>query len=322
MSRKRVGQLGFADGLVAVSVPARRDRLLEISSLLDWDPFERVLNEIHASRRGEPSYPPLLMFKVLLLQRWYGLSDPGMEEALYDRLSFRRFVGLALADATPDHSTIFRFREQVVRRGLMAPLGDELQRQLDAGGAIVKAGTLIDATIVQGAARRPRKSEGRTSKVDPDARFGTNNERGRFAFGYKLHVGMDAGTGLVRSLVTTPANVQEVTQAERLIRGDEEAVYADRGYDARWLRRTLAEAGIDDGILRRGHRNRQITPEEVERNHALSLKRRPVEKFFGTLKRSYGLRRLPYFNLPRNAAALALACFAYNLRRWHAITTG
>ena len=322
MSRKRVGQLGFADDLVAGSRPARRDRLSEISALVDWGPFERMLDEIHASRRGEPSYPPLLMFKLLLLQRWYGLSDPGMEEALYDRLPFRRFVGLALADPTPDHSTIFRFREQVVRRGLMGPLGDELQRQLAAGGVIVKAGTLIDATIVQAAARRPRQSEGKTSAVDPDARFGTNNERGRFAFGYKLHVGMDAGTGLIRASVTTPANVQEVTQARRLMRGDEAAVYADRGYDAGWLRQTLAEAGIADGILRRGHRNRRATPKEVEHNHALALKRRPVEKFFGTLKRSYGLRRLPHFNLPRNAAALALACFAYNLRRWHAIATG
>lgn len=322
MSRKRVGQLGFADGLVAGSRPRRRDRLSEISALLDWGPFDRVLNEIHASGRGEPAYPPLVMFKVLLLQRWYGLSDPGMEEALYDRLSFRRFVGLALADETPDHSTIFRFREQVARRGLMEPLGAELQRQLEAGGAIVKAGTLIDATIVQAAARRPRMSEGPTSETDPDARFGTNNERGRFAFGYKLHVGMDAGSGLVRSLVTTPANVQEVTQATRLVRGDERAVYADRGYDAAWLRRALAEAGIADGILRRGHKSRPLAPGEIERNHAHSLKRRPVETFFGTLKRSYGLRRLPYFNLPRNAAALALACFAYNLRRWHAIATG
>lgn len=322
MSRKRVGQLSWADGLVAGSLPARRDRLSEISALLDWGPFESVLSEIHASRRGEPSYPPLLMFKVLLLQRWYGLSDPGMEEALYDRLSFRRFVGLALADATPDHSTIFRFREQVVRRGLMAALGEELQRQLAAGGVIVKAGTLIDATLVQGAARRPRKSAGQTSPTDPDARFGTNNERGRFEFGYKLHVGMDAGTGLVRAAVTTPANVQEVTQAPSLVCGDEGAIYADRGYDASWFHRALAEAGIADGILRRGHRSRPLTPEAVERNRALSLKRRPVEKFFGTLKRSYGLRRLPYFNLPRNATALALACFAYNLRRWHAIATG
>ena len=126
MARKRVGQLGWADGVVAGAQRRRRDRLAGIAGLLDWRRFEAIVSPIHAARRGEPSYPPLMMFKVLLLQRWYDLSDPAMEEALYDRLSFRRFVGLALEDDTPDHSTIFRFRDQIARRELMAPLLDEL----------------------------------------------------------------------------------------------------------------------------------------------------------------------------------------------------
>lgn len=319
MSRKRVGQLGWVDGLVAEARGRRRDRLSEIGGLVDWAPLASVLSEIHGSRRGEASYPPLLMFKVLLLQRWYGLSDPAMEEALYDRLSFRRFVGLALEDDTPDHSTIFRFREQVARRGLMEPLLAELMGQLDGRGLIVKQGTLIDATIVRSAARRPRMGEGRTSTTDPDARFGTNNERRRYEFGYKLHVGVDAGSGLVRALATTPANVQEVTLADTLVQGDETAVYADRAYDAAWFHRHLDERGIANGVMRRARSNQPLSAAEISRNHALSLRRRTVEKLFGTLKRSYGLGRVPYFTLARNATALALACFAFNLRRWHTI---
>jgi IS5 family transposase len=321
MARKRVGQLSWADSAVAEARRGHRDRLAEIDELVDWAPFEAIVSVIHASRRGEPSYPPLVMFKALLLQRWYGLSDPAMEEALDDRMSFRRFVGLAMADETPDHSTIFRFRDQLTRRGLLEPLLGELLRQLDGRGVVVKQGTLIDATIVRSAARRPRVGGGKTSKVDPDARFGTNNERRRYQFGYKLHVGVDARSGLVRAAVTTAANVQEVTQADRLVQGDELAVYADRGYDAAWFHDALAARGIADGVMRRNRPKHQLSPAEVERNHALSLTRRAVEKVFGTLKRSYRLERMPYYSLARNATALTLACMAFNLRRWHAIAT-
>lgn len=321
MARKRIGQMSWVDGAVEQRLGQRRDRLGEIAGLIDWQPFERLLSVIHGSARGEASYPPLMMFKVLLLQRWYDLSDPAMEEALYDRLSFRRFAGLALEDETPDHSTIFRFRDALSRHGLTGPLLAELTRQLEGKGAILKQGTLIDATLVQSAARRPRMSEGKLSPVDPDARFGTNNERRRYMFGYKLHVAVDAGSCLVRAIATTPANVQEITLARDLIQGDEQAVYGDRGYDADWLHKDLAERGIADGIMRRKRPKHTLGPKEIARNHALSLRRRPVEKLFGTLKRSYRLGRVPHFSLARNATALALACFAFNLRRWHALAT-
>jgi IS5 family transposase len=322
MARKRIGQLGWGDRAVLARRKQREDRLAKIGSLIDWQPFERLLGDIHPSRRGEPSYPPLMMFKVLLLQRWYQLSDPQMEEALYDRLSFQRFAGLALADDTPDHSTIFRFRDQLTRRGLMGPLLAELARQLDISGAVLKQGTLIDATIVQSAARRPRMDEAKVSPVDPDARFGTNNERRLYTFGYKVHAAVDHGSGLVRAVLTTPANIQEVAVARELVQGDEQAVYADRGYDACWLHDVLAAHGIADGIMRRNRTNRRLTPAEVTRNHTLSLRRRTVEKLFGTLKRSYRLSRMPYFSLARNATAVALACFAFNLRRWQVMATG
>lgn len=321
MARKRIGQMSWIDGAIERHARQRRDRLSEIVALFDWRAFERLLSAIHGSPRGEASYPPLMMFKVLLLQRWYDLSDPAMEEALYDRLSFRRFAGLALEDDTPDHSTIFRFRDELTRRELIAPLLAELTRQLDGKGMILKQGTLIDATIIQSAARRPRRDEGMVSPVDPDARFGTNNERRRYTFGYKLHVGVDEGSSLVRAVTTTPANIQEVSQARGLIQGDVQAVYGDRGFDADWLHNDLAERGIADGIMRRNRPTHTLGPDEIARNHALARRRRTVEKLFGTLKRSYGLTRVPYFSLARNATALALACFAFNLRRCHAIAT-
>jgi IS5 family transposase len=122
-----VGQLSLADGLVRGRGQNRSlDRLTEA---VDWSRFEHLLSRVYASVRGRPSYPPLVLFKCLLLQQWYRLSDPGLEEALGDRLSFRRFVGLALDEAVPDHSTLSRFRARLRQDNLAERLFNELNRR-------------------------------------------------------------------------------------------------------------------------------------------------------------------------------------------------
>src|SRR3984885_3371629 len=152
MGQRRIGQLGLLDAAVSRRGSRRRGVLDEIGRSLDWSAFARLLAVIPVSAKGEPSFPPLMMFKVLLLQRWHDLSDPAMEAALFDRLSFQRFAGLALDDRTPDHSTIWRFRERLSTAGLIGPLMAEVQRQLDAHSLLVKQGTLIDASLVTSAA--------------------------------------------------------------------------------------------------------------------------------------------------------------------------
>ena len=320
MPRRRVGQLGWLDGALSRRQERRRDALSEIHTLVDWSPFERMLDGIHRAEKGEAAYPPLLMFKVLLLQRWHGLSDPGMEAALFDRMSFLRFAGFSAEDETPDHVTIWRFREMLGKSGLLEPLFAELSRQLETRGVLIKQGTLIDASLVPSAARRPRVDEDKTSPTDPEARFGANNERGRYTFGYKVHIAVDAGSALIRSWQLTPANVQEVTVAPSLLPPDAGTVYADRGYDSAAFHAELAGRGLGDGIMRRARTNRPLSPSEIEHNHRLSLVRRAVEPVFGTLKRCYGFHRMRYFSARRNAVAFALACMAFNLRRWSACT--
>lgn len=316
MARRQVGQLGWLDGAVTRRKQTRCDALAEIGRLVDWTPFAALLKDIHKAVRGEASYPPLVMFKVLLLQRWHGLSDPAMEAALRDRLSFLRFAGFSLDDETPDHATIWRFRQALAKAEVIDRLFAELSRQLEAEGLVVKEGTQIDASLVRSAARRPRQNESDRSPTDPDARFGADNERRRFTFGYKMHVAVDAGSALIRAWRVTPANVQDVSVAGSLLSDEPGTVYADRAYDSAALREEIAARGGSDGVMRRARRNRPLTPEEIERNHNLSLRRRPVEAIFGTLKRSYGFRRMPYFNAARNQVAVALACMAFNLRRW------
>ena len=315
MGQRRIGQLGLADAAVSRRANKRREALDEISGLLDWSAFERVLAVIPVAAKGEPSFPPLMMFKVLLLQHWYELSDPAMEAALYDRLSFQRFAGLSLDDETPDHSTIWRFRERLTKDGLIEGLFAELSRQLDGRGLLIKHGTLIDASMVMSAARRPRKEDGQTSQVDPDARFGADNERHRFTFGYKIHVAVDQGSSLVRNGLLTSANVQDVSVAADLIPAEAGTVYADRGYHSKALRDQLQARGFGDGIMRRGQRAKPLSAEEIERNHRIVPLRSPVEAVFGTLKRSYGFTRMRYFSAARNFAAFLLTCIAYNLRR-------
>ena len=202
---------------------------------------------------GEPSYPPLLMVKVLLLQQWYSLSDPQLEEALGDRLSFRRFVGLGLQDATPDHSTISRFRQALEVDGLSAPLFTELAAQLDAQGLVLKQGTLLDATLVASQVRRPPLAAGRgaPSTTDPEAAWTQRGRGTRSHFGYKVHLGVDEDTGLVRRAVLTPANVSESEVADALVSGDERAVYGDRAYESRRRRQWLRAQGINDRIMHR-----------------------------------------------------------------------
>jgi IS5 family transposase len=310
--RRELGQLSLADGLVAGG--AGRNRQLErIAALVDWSGFARLLGEIYAAPVGRPSYGPLVLLRCLLLQQWYGLSDPGLEEALSDRLSFRRFVGLALADPVPDHSTLSRFRSELGRRGLVEPLLAELNRQLEARGLMVKTGTLIDASLVEADGRRPRQGEPVEGRSDRDATWNAMPEKP--LFGYKAHLAVDQSSGLVRQAILTPANVSDKVPFLALVQGDEQAVYADKGYDGWWYRAELARRGIADGIMRSAARRVRLTAVDHARNRAIGVIRASVERAFAVLKRWYGYRRVRYRSLASNTLQLQLLCIAMNLRR-------
>ena len=313
---RETGQRSLAEALLPGNLGVN-PRLERIEESVDWEPFGRLVREIHASSEGRPSYPPLLMVKVLLLQQWYNLSDPQMEEALGDRISFRRFVGLGLQDDTPDHSTISRFRSALGEE-VSARLFQELGRQLEDRGMVLKQGTLLDATLVEAQVRRPSRDEGpgASSPLDPDADWSYTHRGRRSHFGYKVHLGVDQGSGVIRRAVFTPAKVYESLVAEQLVSGDEEAVYADRSYESRERRRWLRSQGIKDRIMHRSHKHQDGLPRwQKRRNELIDPVRKTVEKVFGTLKRSYGYRRVRYRGLARNAVEMWFKVMAYNLRR-------
>src|SRR5579863_4095710 len=235
MSRRDLNQPSFVDAMV--SGYGRSGGFLDrIEQAFDWSAFEALVGSIHASKRGAPGYPPLAMFKILLLQQWHTLSDPAAEEAVRDRLSFRRFCGLPLEVETPDHASIWRFRQTIDKLGLSTTLLAEVNRQLDALGYVIKRGTLVDATIIAGSVRRPYEGGG-VNPRDPEARF--TRKRAKTYFGYKAHLAVDEESGLVREALMTPANVHDSRLGEALIQGDEQGYFADMAYDSQALRETL-----------------------------------------------------------------------------------
>jgi IS5 family transposase len=251
--------------------------------------------------------------KLLLLQQWHGLSDEGLEAAVDDRLSFRRFAGIPLAESVPDHSSVWRFREELARRGLAARLLAEVNRQLDARGLILRRGTLIDATILEAAVRPPGGDAGEVSERDPQA--GWTKKNGRSRFGYKAHAAVDEGSGLVRAATMTPADVHDSVPADDLVQGDEGAVYADKAYDSEARRAGLRERGIEPRIMYQARRNRPLRPWQAAFNKAVAPIRAGVERLFATMKRTYGHRRVRYLGLARNDVQLQALCVAINLRR-------
>src|SRR3954447_10069864 len=312
MARRDFRQLGLADSIVQ-----RRGKktawLERLDAALDWSALEVIVAGIYASREGGLAYPLLTYVKLLLLQQWYGLSDEGPEAAVDDRLSFRRFAGIPLSESVPDHSSVRRFREELARRGLAERLLAEVNRQLDARGLILRRGTLIDATILGAAVRPPGGDAGEVSPRDPQA--GWTRKNGRSRFGYEAHAAADEGSGLVREAVMTPADVHDSVPADDLVRGDEQAVYADKAYDSEARRAGLRARGIEPRIMYQARRNRPFKPWQGGFNKAVAPIRAGIERLFGTMKRAYGHRRARYLGLAGNDAQLQALCAAINLRR-------
>ena len=259
---RRQGSFGEAQ------IPERRGRNAQLEAIhaaIDWTRFARLPAGLHGSRMGRKAYPALVMLKICLLQQWRDLSDPAMEDVLWERASFCRFAGLSLCEEIPDHSTISRYRALFAQRGLGEALLRELDEQLEAQGLFIEPGraTLMDATLIEAQASR-RRSRSAQGPTDPDAAWG--GARGNACYGCKGHIGVDADTQLIRRGVFTPANVNESQVAEALLTGDEAAVHADRAYDKAERRALLEAMRIDCRILRRADRCHPLTEAERELN--------------------------------------------------------
>jgi len=312
MSRKNFAQSSLADAFVK-AYSKSGGFLEDILQTFEWAAFASLLAHIHSETKGAPGYPPLMMFKVMLLQQWYNLSDPAAEEAVRDRLSFRRFCGIPLDQETPDHSSIWRFRQTIDKLGLAEKLLAEVNRQLDARGLIVKRGTLVDATIIAANVKRPPYEEGQVNPRDPDASFTKKNDK--TYFGYKAHIAVDEESDLIRAAEMTSADLHDSQRGEAMIQGDEAAYYADKAYDSKALREKLAALGVDDKIAYKAKRNKPLVAWQKWFNTTASSVRCGVERANATMKNWYGMTRVRYLGLARNNCHLQFVACAMNMKR-------
>ncbi len=277
MPRRRIGQEMLFEG------PRKVTPLDEILTLIDWSVVETHLDVIHSAPRGEASWPPLAMFKAMLLSVWYDLSDVKLAEALDDRASFRRFCGFSRSEATPERTAFVRFRKALVDKELDETLFHEITDQLAARAIRIKTGTLVDATVVASA-----------SKKDEDANWSGHRSR-KSIHGYKAHVGADADTSLVEELAVTPGNAHDERNGEHALPDDPGDVYADSAYRGQVFANAVTLRGgvpfvVQTGVWTKDDPVAQAQAEKkmADRNAAIHAIRCRIEKIFGTWKRSYG----------------------------------
>jgi len=303
----------FLDGLAA-DLGGKKARAFfdRCEVMLPWDELAAPLAGIFVDSPcgGRPHFPVVMFLKILLAQKWFNLSDPGAEEALADRISLRRFVGLSLEDVTPDETTIGDFRRALLAKELLADLFAKVNAFLDAHGLIIQEGTLVDATIVE--APLGGKREDDSSTADPCATHTV--KAGRSYFGYKAHIATDR-RGLITDYVFDTAAPHDSRHIDQLTAQEQTAVYADSAYMDQKRKATLESRGVFCGIVyRRVPGQKELTAQQRSHNHFVAGIRAFVEHPFAWMSQmGYGKTR--YRGLRRNALDFGLTALAYNLKR-------
>ena len=289
----------------------RREIFLErMDALIPWEQMEERIRPFYPKAgRGRRPYELSAMVRIHCVQLFYNLSDPGMEDMLYEVESVRRFVGLKLSGPLPDETTILNFRHLLEEHELGQSLFEEINRHLESQGLRLREGTIVDASIIEA----PSSTKNRAGERDPEMH--QTKKGNEWRFGMKVHVGADAETGVVHSMTTTPANVHDVTEAHRLLHGGEKRVWGDAGYQGVYKRLENRELDVEWRVAMRPGRRRHLEPGSYE---ALAEKRKAsvrakVEHPFLYVKRRFGYAKVRYRGLAKNAQRLALLLGLANL---------
>jgi len=276
----------------------RREKFLnEMSSVIPWRRLESVVSPHYPDQgNGRPPIGVGRMLRIYFLQQWFNLSDPGMEDALYDSESMRRFTGIELGvDAVPDETTICKFRHLLERHELTKLLFEEANEYLGEKGFLLKQGTIVDATIVDAPVSTKNKSKTR----DPEMRqVKKGNE---WYFGMKAHIGTDK-SGFVHSLKCTSANEHDGKHINDLLHGEESEVYGDSAYYSKKRREEFEEQGIKFKVKKQARRDHPLSKREINRNRKISRVRAFVEHPFGVVKYTWGHSKVRYRGIKKNLA--------------------
>ena len=286
----------------------KREFLDEMNLVVPWAELVSLIAP-HApapgAKGGRPPFAVEAMLRIHFLQQWFNLSDPAMEEALYDMALFREFVGLdAGEDNLPDESTILRFRHLLEAHNLSSQILATVNATLAAKGLLLKSGTVVDATLIAA----PSLTKNSSGERDPEMH--QTKKGNQWHFGMKAHIGVDADSGLVHTVVGTAANVNDVTQAHALVHGAETDVFADAGYQGVGKRDETQEINVNWHVAMRPGKRKVLdksTPmgailDQLER--AKASIRAKVEHPFRVIKRQFGHVKVRYRGLAKNTAQL------------------
>lgn len=326
----------------AAKLTALGDPLVRLKAEIDFEAFRGDLCRVHQKDRKSPAgakpFDVVLMFKGLILQHLYNLSDDGIEYQIRDRLSFMRFLGLQMEHRVPDAKTVWLFRERLKALGLVEVLFARFDEQLAQRGCVAKAGQMIDATFVEAPRQRNSREENAKIKAgeipegwddpemankrrqkDTEARWTKKNDETHY--GYKSHINADAASKLIQDYTVTPANVHDSQTFEELLdtqttdaEGHKRPVYADSAYRSEKHEGRLAELEIDSQIHEKGSRAAPLTAEQKASNRQKSKVRARVEHIFGAQAAMNG-HLVRTIGLARAKVKIGLMNLAYNMRR-------
>lgn len=313
------------------------DPLVRLNELIDWKIFmptlSRALHKERKSNAGRKPFPTLMMFKILILQSLYNLSDHQTEFQIRDRLSFTRFLNLSLSDKTPDEKTIWHFRETLLKAGALEKIFDKFEGHLTEQGYGASCGSIIDASIVEAPKQRNSKDDNKTIKEggtpesfkgndamlrqkDLDARWTKKNHQ--TYYGYKNHINIDAEHKLIRRFNVTPANMADINCFEELLdmKNTGKNVWADSAYFSAEKEKMLKDNGLESRVISRNKKHAPLWSEKSRENTRRAKIRGRVEHVFGFMTNTMHAILIRTIGLARAKAKLTLTNLTYNLCRY------
>jgi IS5 family transposase len=311
-------QLGFSDyEQTTARKRTKRERFLtQMEAVVPWRALIALIEPCYpktGSKGGRPPYPLETMLRIHLMQQWYDLSDPAMEDALIEVPTMRRFAGIALiSERIPDETTILAFRHLLERHDLGKQIFETVKAHLKANGMAMKQGTIIDATLIAA----PSSTKNKKGERDPEMH--QTKKGNQWYFGMKVHIGVDKDNGLIHSVETTAANVHDLTPAAELLHGDETVVYADAGYQGIEKREEMQGKGIGFRVAMRPGKRRALpdSPEgrlddliETAKAHIRAKGEHP----FRVMKRQFGFQKTRFRGMLKNRCKVNVLAALANL---------
>lgn len=326
----------FEEELTIEALSAMGNPLEQLSSLVDFEMFRPALEDVlvkkdRKSTAGRPQYDVVLMFKVIFLQRYYGLGDKQIQYQIIDRTSFRQFLGIRTVEDVPDEKTVWNVKNQLSQSGTFDTLFTTFREFLNAKGLSFNEGKIIDASFVEAPKQRNSHEENKQIKSgngdslwndkphkkshkDTDARY--TKKRGETHYGYKAHDKADKKTKLIETYATTDASVHDSNVIRPLIEESDKGqdLYLDAGYEAK--DDVVRECGMNPIICEKGHRNHPLTDEQKRNNRVKSKTRCRVEHIFGFIEMAMNGSFVRSIGIVRAKAASAITCLVYNIFRY------